>query len=64
MNVSCELYEKGDSINFRDAFVYGLGRLLSVYIYEEYKNNSKEFLFNFRKMLLDYKDNGFDSFKY
>lgn len=64
MNVSCELYEKGDSINFRDAFVYGLGRLLSVYIYEEYKNNSKEFLSNFRKMLLDYKDNGFESFKY
>lgn len=64
MNVSGKLYEKEDSLNFRDAFVYGIGRLLGIYIYEEYKNNSKEFLSNFRKMLLDYKENGFDSLKY
>ena len=64
MNVISELYDKEECLNFRDAFVYGIGRLLGIYIYDEFKNNPKEFLSNFRKMLLDYKDNGFNSLRY
>ena len=60
MNVSSELYDKEDTLNFRHSFIYGIGKLLSVYIYEEYKNNSKEFLSNFRKVLIDYKYNNFE----
>ena len=64
MNVSSEFYDKEDTLNFRHSFIFGIGKLLSVYIYEEYKDNSKEFLVNIRKMLLDYKDNGFESLRY
>jgi len=60
MNVSSELYEMDDVINFRAAFIYAIGRLFGVYI----KNSSNEFLSNFRKMLLDYKDSGFESLEY
>ena len=63
MNYDLE-YHLGDKIGFRKSIVYGIGRLMGIYIYEYYKNNSKEFLYNFRKSLLEYKDKGIDAFRY
>ena len=53
-----------DKIGFRKSIVYGIGRLMGIYIYEFYRNNSKEFLYNFRRSLLEYKDRGIDAFRY
>ena len=63
MNYDLE-YHLGDKIRFRKSIVYGIGRLMGIYIYEYYKNNSREFLYNFRKSLLEYKDKGIDAFRY
>ena len=63
MNYSGESYKLGDKINFRESFIYAIGRLLSIYIYELNKDNLKDMLFEFRRVLLDYKDNNFESFK-
>lgn len=62
INSCAELYNVGDKISFRSAFVYSMGRLMSICLYEIYKENPKEFLSNFRKVLIDYKNNGFESF--
>lgn len=59
-----ERYKLDDKIGFRKSIVYGIGRLMGIYIYEFYKNNSKEFLYNFRRALLEYKDKGIDAFRY
>lgn len=59
-----ERYKLDDKIGFRKSIVYGIGRLMGIYIYEFYKNNSKEFLYNFRRSLLEYKDKGIDAFRY
>jgi len=62
MNSCSELYNIGDKINFKDSFIYSMGRLMSIYLYEIYKENPSEFLSNFRKVLIDYKNNNFESF--
>lgn len=64
MNYDDEEYKIGDKISFRSSIVYGISKLLAIYVYESYRNNSEEFLVNFRKALLEYKDNGIDAFKY
>jgi hypothetical protein len=63
MNSYGVLYKVGDTLNFRSSFIYAVGRLMGVYIYEMYKENPKEFLSNFRKVLIDYKNNNFESFE-
>ena len=62
MNSCDKLYKVGDKLNFRTSIVYAMGKLMGIYIYEIYKNNPKKFLDNFRKILIDYKDNTFESF--
>lgn len=64
MNSDDRLFQLGDKLNFRSAFVYGIGKLLGVYVYDAYKNNKEEFLSNFRKVLLEYKDRGIDALDY
>lgn len=63
MNSYEQQYVIGDKLNFRASFVYALGKLMGIYVYEMYKNNQKDFLANFRKVLIDYKDNTFESFE-
>ena len=63
MNSYDKKYVIGDKLNFRVSFVYALGKLMSIYVYEMYKNNPNDFLANFRKVLIDYKDNNFESFE-
>ena len=57
-------YEIDDVIDFRKTFVYGMCMLLGMYVYDAYKNDSKEFLSNFKKALLEYKDTGMDAFSH
>lgn len=42
-----------EKINFRYPYIYGIGSLLSIYLYENYKDNSN-FLDEFKKSLLNY----------
>lgn len=63
MNSSDERYESGDKLNFRSPFVYGIGKLLGIYVYDFYKNNPKEFLDKFKNSILEYKDTGLDAFR-
>lgn len=64
MNSSNDLFEIDDKLNFRTPFIYGVGKLLAIYVYDAYKNNSKEFLINFKTTLLEYKDKGIDAFSH
>ena len=64
MNVSEEMFEKGEKLSFRVPFIYGIGKLLGIYIYDAYKNNPKDFLANFRVALLEYKNSGMDAFSH
>lgn len=57
-------YEIGEAIDFRKTFVYSMGKLLAIYVYDSYKNNPKEFLSNFKTTLLEYKDKGMDAFSH
>ena len=63
MNSCSKLYNVGDKINFKDSFIYSMGRLMSIYLYDIYKENPKEFLSNFKKILVDYKNNNFEAFE-
>lgn len=58
----CDEYMVGSKINFRDAFIYGIGKLLGIYAYEVYKENPKEFLSKFKTALLQYNNIGMDAF--
>ena len=46
--------EEGDVIKFRHSFIYGLGDLFSLYLYEHYKEDPNNFKKEFRNALLSY----------
>ena len=58
----CDEYMIGSKINFRDSFIYGIGKLIGIYAYEIYKENPKEFLFKFKTALLKYNNIGMEAF--
>ena len=62
INFPTEEFEIGSKLNFRNSIIYGLGKILGIYAYEIYKENPKEFLSKFRKVLLEYNNNGMDVF--
>ena len=62
INLPTEEFEIGSKINFRNSIIYGLGKILGIYAYEIYKENPEEFLSRFRKVLLEYNNNGMDAF--
>lgn len=64
MNLNETIFQVGDKIEFRSAFIYGIGKLLGIYAYESYKANPQEFLSNFRKTLIEYKNIGMEAFQY
>lgn len=52
--LNCELFtpEDGDTINIRHAFLYGIGSLFAVYLYENYKEDPNNFKKEFKNALL------------
>lgn len=62
MNSSEKRFTIDDKLSIRTSCIYGIGKLLGIYLYESYKENKIEFLNNFKKSLLEYKDNDFDAF--
>lgn len=48
-----ELFDYEDKFQFRTPYIYGLGHLLSLYLYENYKTNP-DFIDEFKKALLSY----------
>ena len=56
--------EKEEEINYKHSFVYGLGSLFSIYLYDCYKKDPVYFKKNFRNMLISYpnKENILDVF--
>ena len=55
--------EIGMEINFKDAFIYGLGSLFSIYLYENYKEEPNIFFKEFRNILVTYQHNNIDIFR-
>ena len=64
MNSCSGLFEVEDEIDYEEAFIYGIGGLLGIYLYESYKENPKTFLNDFKLALLEYKDNGIVAFEH
>ena len=48
------LPSSGGMINIKDSFIYFIGQLFSIYLYDNYKNNPKEFKKNFENALFTY----------
>lgn len=55
--------ELGEQINFRNSFIYGIGSLFSIYLYEKYKEDPKYFKKEFRNALINYPYTNIDAFK-
>ena len=45
---------EGDFIGFRDSFVYGIGDIFSLFMYENYKQSPNYFMKELKNMLLTY----------
>ena len=57
-------FNKIDINQFDNAYIYGLGYLVSPYLYENYKEDPKYFMKEFKNALLNYPyTNSIDSFK-
>ena len=46
--------EKEEEINYKHSFIYGLGSLFSIYLYDYYKKNPTYFKKKFKNMLISY----------
>lgn len=63
---SCNYFYPRDNSghDIRNAFIYGLGTIASIYMYDFYKNNPKDFMKKYKTCLLNYPyTKSFDSFK-
>jgi len=57
-------YEKGELFDYRNAYIYGLGGLFSVYLYDAYLNDKEYFKKEFRNALINYpKCDGISAFE-
>ncbi|MBQ8192464.1 MAG: hypothetical protein IJZ46_00105 [Bacilli bacterium] len=50
-------------VNYKNAFIYGIGHLMSLYLYEVYKENPKYFKKEFKNALINYYTEGINAFK-
>lgn len=55
--------ELGVKINYRDSFVYAIGNILGVYLYEHYKSDPINFKKEFKNSIVNYSYNYIDSFE-
>lgn len=53
----------GEQINYRNSFIYGLGSLLSIYLYENYKQDHNMFQKEFKNALINYPYIGIEAFE-
>lgn len=53
-NLSSEI---GEEMHFKNSFVYGIGGLFSIYLYDRYQEDSNGFKKDFRNMLINYPYN-------
>ena len=49
---------KGDMLDFRESFIYGIGDLFSIFLYKFYEKDSDYFMKEFKNTLLAYPYNG------
>ena len=63
MNIGDTLFQVGDRIDFRNSFIYGIGKLMGIYVYEMYKKDEVNFLFRFKQALIEYKNMGIKAFE-
>jgi len=59
-NLPSELDTK---LNFKNAFIYGLGTIFSIYLYENYKENPNLFKKEFQNAMSNYTNIGVDAFE-
>ena len=52
LNFDSLYIEEGDIYDFRDSFIYGIGSIFAVYLYEFYKDNPNNYWKELRNMLL------------
>ena len=55
--------ETGEDINYMNAYIYGIGNLFSIYLYENYKQDPSNFKKEFRNSLLLYPVSGIEAFE-
>ena len=64
LNYFTELPSYQDTIRYRDAFIYYIGKLFAISLYDSYKDNPKEFMKDFKTALVNYpKSRSVDSFE-
>lgn len=52
LNYDILYIEKGDIYDFRESFIYGIGNLFAIHLYEFYKDNPNNYWKEFRNMIL------------
>lgn len=55
--------ELGTKINYRDSFIYGIGSLFSLYLYENYKSDHYNFKKEFKNAIVNYPYIGIEAFE-
>lgn len=63
MNLGDTVFRIGDRIDFRNSFIYGIGKLMGIYVYEMYKKDEVNFLSRFKQALIEYKNTGIQAFE-
>jgi hypothetical protein len=64
LNYDILYMEDGDLYDFRDSFVYGIGNLFAIQLFEFYKDNPNNYWKEFRNMILDLPNSkGIDIFE-
>lgn len=53
----------GEEMNYKHAFIYGLGSLFSIYLYDNYKKDPNYFKKEFRNALINYPQMGIEAFE-
>ena len=59
-SVSSEL---GEEIGYKNSFIYGLGGLFAIYLYDSYKKDPNYFIKEFRNVLINYPAIGMEAFE-
>jgi hypothetical protein len=63
LNFCLPCYELGETIEYVNPYIYGIGSLFSVYLYENYKQDPNNFRKQFGNVLLSYPNSGIDAFE-
>lgn len=53
LNYDCLYIEEGDIYDFRESFIYGIGSIFAIYLYEFYQNNTNDYWKELGNMILN-----------